>query len=103
MKNTIHYSALAEQDLDGIFAYIAYDLQNPIAAQNTIQGIMATIADLKTLSGIGTKVILPNAIDSGYRFISYKNYLAFYRQEAQDIYIDRVLYNKRDYLSILFG
>ena len=42
-------------------------------------------------------------IFSGYRFVMFKNYLAFYRISGSDIYVDRVLYAKRDFMKILFG
>lgn len=46
-ENTIHYSELAKQDLDEIYDYISLILQNPIVAQNTIQGILAEISELR--------------------------------------------------------
>ena len=101
-ENTIHYSELAKQDLDEIYDYISQTLQNPIAAQNTIRGILGEVAELKKHPKSGKKVSLPNGLDSEYRFVMYKNYLAFYHHAENDIYIDRILYGKRDYLKILF-
>lgn len=101
-ENTLHYSALAQQDLDEIYEYISMDLQNPIAAKNTIKGIFSEISTLKLHPNSGKIVSMPNGLDSEYRFVMYKNYLAFYRHEGNDVYIDRVLYGKRDYLRILF-
>lgn len=37
------------------------------------------------------------------RVLACKNYLAFYRIEKADVYIDRVLHGRQDYLAILFG
>ena len=101
-ENTLHYSALAQQDLDEIYEYISMDLQNPIAAKNTIIGILEEISRLKLHPNSGKKVSMPNGMDSEYRFVMYKNYLAFYRHVENGVYIDRVLYGKRDYLRILF-
>ena len=103
MPNSIHYSLQALQDLDEIFDYIAIEKQNPIAAQNTIQGIRKTISDLKTLNNIGVKLFLPSGLETQYRFIQYKNFLSFYRVSGMDVFIDRILYGKRDYMRILFG
>ena len=102
MPNTLHYSPEALDDLDNTYDYIAFEKQNPIAAQNTVMGIKDAIANLKTLDNIGVRVILPNGIETPYRFVQYKNYLAFYRQIDSDVYIDRIIYGKRDYLQILF-
>ena len=41
-------------------------------------------------------------IESDYRFLTSENYMVFYRVNGQDVYIDRVLYGRRDYLRILF-
>lgn len=103
MSNTLYYSPESLQDLDETFDYIAVEKQNPIAAQNTIQGIRSAISDLRTLDNIGVKVFLPNGVETPYRFVRYNNYLAFYRQIGSDVYIDRIIYGKRDYISILFG
>ena len=103
MSNTLHYSPESVQDLDEIFEYIAVKKQNPIAARNTVQGIRAEISKLKTLDNIGVRVFLPNSLETPYRFIKYNNYLSFYRHIETDVYIDRIIYGKRDYIQILFG
>ncbi|ACV61550.1 hypothetical protein Dtox_0630 [Desulfofarcimen acetoxidans DSM 771] len=41
--NKLHYSPEALSDLDEIWAYIFEDLQNPTAAQNTVDGILDNI------------------------------------------------------------
>ena len=102
MANTLHYSPQALKDLDEIFDYIFTDKQNPIAARNTIEGIKNSIAELKTLDNIGVKVRFPGGLETPYHFIKYNNYLTFYRQIEKDVYIDRIIYGKRDYIKILF-
>jgi plasmid stabilization system protein ParE len=42
-------------------------------------------------------------VESDYRFLVCGNYLTFYRVKGKDVYIDRILYGRRDYLRILFG
>ena len=42
-------------------------------------------------------------IDTDYRFLVCGKYLTFYRYENDIVYIDRIIYGKRDYISILFG
>jgi len=41
-------------------------------------------------------------VDSDYRFLVTGSYLTFYRVYGSDIYVDRVLYGRRDYLRVLF-
>ena len=103
MPNTIHYSPEALADMDETYEYIRFELQNPIAAKNTIEGIRNSIAELKTLDNIGVKVFLPNGLETVYHFIQFKKYLIFYRQVEHDVFIDRIMHGSRDYINILFG
>ena len=40
-KYIIEITSLAEEDLESLGDYIAYELKNPIAARNTVKGIRA--------------------------------------------------------------
>ena len=102
MPNTIHYSPESVKDLDQTYDYILSELKNPIAAQNTINGIRSSIHELKTLDNIGVRVFLPNGFETPYRFIHFKKYLIFYHQIESDVFIDRIIHEKRDYVHILF-
>ena len=42
-------------------------------------------------------------IKSDYRFIVSGNYISFYHVYGKEIYVDRILYARRDYMRILFG
>ena len=102
MHNMIHYSPESLQDLDDIWEYIVMELGNPDAAMNVVNNIMDMIDKLKEFSEMGARLSLTVGIENDYRFLVSGNYLLFYRINSQDVYIDRVLYNKRDYTSILF-
>lgn len=103
MLRRIEYSPRALKDLDGIWDYIEKELCNPSAAQNTLEGIMDKIDILMSFPEAGAKLEFENGLNSGYRYVSFKNYIAFYRLGSDDIvYIDRVVYSGRDYMRILF-
>ena len=103
MQRTIEYSPRAQKDLDGIWDYIEKELCNPSAAQNTVEGIMDKVDILMSFPEAGVKLEFENGLNSGYRYVSFKNYLAIYRLRSDDIvYIDRVIYSGRDYMRILF-
>lgn len=103
MLRRIEYSPRALKDLDGIWDYIEKELCNPSAAQNTVVGIMDKIDILMSFPEAGAKLEFENGLNSGYRYVSFKNYIAFYRLGSDDIvYIDRVAYSGRDYMRILF-
>lgn len=103
MANAIHFSPLALRDLDEIWDYISEDLQNPSAASNTVGKILATIEILENFPESGSKLSSIVEVESDYRYLVCGNYLAFYRTQKRNIYIDRILYGKRDYLKILFS
>lgn len=102
MKNMINYSPLSIRDLEEIFTYISNELMNPLAAQNTVIGIMDVINLLETDPESGARLLFEDDLDSGFRYVLYKNYIAFYHIDRNAVYIDRILYGKRDYLHILF-
>lgn len=103
MENKLHYSDEALEDLADISLYINNQLQNPIAAANTVEGIFRTVRRLKNFPNAGAIVYFSNGSDSGYRFIMYKSYMIFYRVNGTDVFVDRIVYGRRDYMKILFG
>lgn len=101
--NKLHYSPEVLNDLDEIWTYIFEELQNPSAAQKTVDGILDIIEKLKEFSEMGPELSSVTDVESGYRFRVCGNYLAFYRVTGAEVSIDRILYGRRDYLRILFG
>lgn len=98
----IHYSPQALNDLDEIWTYISQNLCNPIAAQHTVNGIMDSVDMLSDQPEMGTPLYFLSGLNSGYRYVIHGNYMAFYRTNRTDVYIDRVLYGKSDYMRVLF-
>lgn len=97
----LFYSPLSRNDLDDIYEYIASELENPNAAHETITAILDCAEQLEDFPFIGSIVEgLPFASDE-YRFLSVRNYLIFYRLSKPRIFIDRILYCKREYHSLL--
>ena len=102
-KNKIHYTAESRRDLDAIWDYIASDLQNVSAAERIVNRIMDDVDRLESHAEIGALLSSIADVESDYRFLATGNYLTFYRVYGSDVYVDRVLYGRRDYLRILFG
>lgn len=98
----IHYSPTALNDLDEIWTYLSQNLCNPIAAQNTINGIMDAVDMLSDQPEMGVPLYFLSGLNSGYRYVIHGNYMAFYRTNRTDVYMDRVLYGKSDYMRVLF-
>ena len=99
----IKYSRLAHLDLEEIGDYIAGDLKNPIAAWNTVNRIQDAVDRLADFPELGALLAVHYDAAGSYRFLVCGNYLTFYRVVDDVVYIDRVLYGRRDYMKILFG
>jgi len=98
----IHYSEEALADLDNIWEYIAFKLKNPDAAINTVNGVMDAIDRMSEYPLSGTPLNVLIDIESDYRFVTYRNYLAFYHLGNNVVNIDRVLYKGQDCVKALF-
>ena len=93
----------AQRDLHDIKKYIETVLVSPTAATNVVSKIMKSMRRLKAFPLIGSPLTSAAGEETDYRFLICGNYLALYRVQANIVYIDRVLYGKRDYMAILFG
>ena len=101
--NNLYLSPEAQDDLSEIKAYIAEDLENPQAALSTVTKITKTIRMLQEHALIGVPLSAIADVNSDYRYLISGSYMIFYRVTGKDVFIDRVLYCRRDYLRILFG
>lgn len=52
---------------------------------------------------IGAPLASVSDANSDERFLVSGSYLIFYHVNGSDVFIDRVLYGRRDYLRVLFG
>ena len=99
----VSYSRAAIRDLEEIGDYVAERLKNPIAALNTVNKIQDAIDNLGEFPLMGAPLSSISYADTDYRFLVCGSYLAFYRLDGEAALVDRILYGKRDYLSVLFG
>lgn len=99
-KHNLHYTAAARRDLDDIYDHIAAELSSPIAAGTTIDRIMDEVDRLETFAEIGPLLSSIADVDDTYRFLVSGSYMIFYRVDGENIYIDRILYGRRDYLRL---
>ena len=100
--NNLHLSEEAQNDLIEIKTYIEEELLNPSAALATVSRITKSLRMLQTYAEIGTPLSSIMDIESDHRFIVSGNYISFYRAYGSEVYIDRILYARRDYMRILF-
>lgn len=101
--NNLHLSDEAQNDLVEIKAYIEEELLNPSAALATVRKITKSLRILKTYAKAGPPLSSIADVESDYRFIVSGNYMSFYRTYENEVYVDRILYARRDYMRVLFG
>ncbi|MDR2590636.1 MAG: type II toxin-antitoxin system RelE/ParE family toxin [Oscillospiraceae bacterium] len=98
----IEYSPKAISDLEEIGDYIERDLSSPKAALNTINNILKSVDNLSAFPLMGASLSSIANIVTDYRFLVCGKYIVFYRSNENTVFIDRILYGKRNNLAILF-
>jgi plasmid stabilization system protein ParE len=101
--NKLRYFEEAVNDLAEIQKYISEELESPAAAKKTVLHITRRIRQLARFAEAGAPLSSITDIPTDYRFLVCGSYLVFYRVQGTDVWIVRVLYGRRDYLSVLFG
>lgn len=101
--NNLHLSEEARNDLTEIKIYIEKELLNPSAALATVSKITKDLCILRTYAKAGALLSSIADVESDYRFLVSGNYLSFYRTCGSEVYVDRILYARRDYMRVLFG
>lgn len=99
--NNLHLSEEAQNDLLEIKAYIEEELLNLSAALATVSRITKSLRILQNHAQ-GASLSSISDMESDYRFIVSGNYISFYRAYGSEVFIDRILYARRDYMRILF-
>lgn len=99
--NALQYTPAALRDLDEIWEYIANELCNPEAANSTVNAILDAAERLRAFPYSGAALNSILRIESDYRFIVSGHYLAFYHVQGEAVFIDRVLYERRDCLRAI--
>lgn len=100
--NSLFLSEEAQNDLIEIKTYIEEELLNPSAALATVSRITKSLRILQNHAQAGALLSSIADIESDYRFLVSGKYISFYRVCGGDVYIDRILYTRRDYMRILF-
>jgi addiction module RelE/StbE family toxin len=92
----------ARKDLRDIQTYISEKLESPKTALNVVSAIVDKIESLYRFPEKGALLSSKVQFETNYRFLISGSYLIFYRYENKTIFIDRIIYAKRDYIKILF-
>ena len=103
MSYQVHITSTAEHDIMRAADYIEFTLKNPNAADNLLDAATEQIGSLADLPQKFHLVDDPVRASLGSRFVIINNFLAFYAidEEKQTVIIDRFLYQKSNWTSIL--
>ena len=101
----IDITSLAETDILEAAKYIKEQLLNPSAADNLVDAVDKAVNSLKVMPSRHALVRDDSLASLGIRFMPVKNYLIFFtvREERKTVVIQRFLYGRRDWITILKG
>ena len=99
----INFTPDALEDLKEIKKYITDELCSVESAINTIVKITKRIRQLADFPESGAPLSSIINLEVPYRFLVCGNYTAFYKVEADEVHVVRVLYGRRNFMQILFG
>ena len=96
----VKYSPAAVRDLDRVWldvyeASLSYDI-----AETYLNDFMDKIECKDMFPESGAPLYYGNYF-TGYYFVAFKAYIAFYRKEENFMLVDRILLGKSDYMSTL--
>lgn len=102
VKNKIYFAPNALKDLEEIREYYIVELEAPTQGNDKLSKILANIDNLETFPQMGIELSTKVSVPNNYRVLTIEAYLVFYRIEKFNVYIDRIINGKREYVRILF-
>ena len=105
MIYTVYISREAEEDLRGIYAYIAFNLLSLKNAQGQVNRLEKAILSLDEFPLVHRLVSFEPWRSRGLRLMACDNFLIFYFvfEEKYEVVVSRVLYGKRDIEKVING
>lgn len=101
MKRKIKINDIALKDIVEIKEYIR--MENINAIKKFTKEIRDTFERLAEFPNIGISLSNIIRLETEYRYIISKGYIIFYKYDSNNIYIYRIISDKRDYMKILFN
>ena len=102
MTPQVEWSPRAERDLRDIYDFIGTRRESPQAARRLIESIRRKAEAYARQPGMGTlheEIEIPGEAGP-VRSFRMKNYLAFYLETPNGIFVLRVIHGRRDYPSL---
>lgn len=100
MTCKISYSRAALRDLDRVYSEVLKASQSYDTASRYIEELLDKVQTKADFPKSGSPLYYENSF-TGYYFVVFKAYIAFYRLENDAMLVDRVLYGKSDYMRLI--
>ena len=101
MPERLFYSPQAQLDLEEVYDYFADELGDSCKGRAIGSDILAAAGEIP-LNALRYPLAGPLPFTSDiYRFKTVGNYLVFFRVVDDTVYVDRILYKRRDFSSLL--
>ena len=95
----VRYVSIAEEDLCEIVEYL---LEHSAKAANEFIDELEKLEETLSMFPKSAVLIRDRRLRSkNYRMMVVKEYLLFYTLRNKDVYVMRIIHNKRDYLALL--
>ena len=100
MSYKITFSAIAEKDIGKMSNEIYNSCLDKKTTEEYVKNLLRKIKEKADFPESGIPLLFLKQ-STGYRYIIYKSYLAFYRIKGDEIIVERVLFAKSDYFKDL--
>lgn len=97
----IEYSPIAIRDLDRVWAEVFEASASTEIATKYIDDLMDQVAAKKNFPKSGSPLYYEGMF-TGFYFVVFKSYMAFYKVEAERILVSRIVLGKSDYIRTIF-
>ena len=100
MRCKVKYSKAAVMDLDRVWSEVFEASKDYDIAAQYVNDLMDKVEEKAEHPKSGAPLYYEDSF-TGYYFVVFKSYLAFYRLENGVILVDRILFERSDYLKVL--
>ena len=98
----LKYSPIAEDDLDRVWDEVWEASQNFDIADKYVEDLRNALKQKKKYPKTGSPLTYMGEF-TGLYYVTFKEYMAFYRIHGDVIEVARVLFSRSDYMMVLFG
>ena len=100
MKYSVAYSKAAVRDLDRVWFEVFKASRSYDVTERYLNDLMDKVESKAEFPKSGAPLYYEDRL-TGYYYVVFKEYLAFYRLEGGRLLVDRILFGRSDYIRIL--